>query len=666
MADLVVIVVNYNSSSQVNSLLKSLENTCVSRVVIYDNASDPADRRNLASVLSSPLRVDTIWGEENIGFGAGVNRAISAISHLPADYYWILNPDVVVEKRAPESLMAALNDVDLVSPMISTGDISAPTMWFGGGELDGRSVRSVHRSFGVAKSEIPARDTDGALDSTFLTGAALMLRRSTWVQLGGFDESYFLYWEDADLSQRALALGLRLATCANAWVWHEVGASGESGAKSANYYYYMSRNRILFARAFYGRVPVGFRFLAESARLLGRPLKEKHGRLRKFGYSLRGFCDGVRGVRGVRGARIGTGAALFYKSLRSAHIERASARPGLRVYFLERTYDLTDEMAKSSQFASQVKRRSLARRVWVDGCRVLEINEPAMVRAAPEILAAVATKSLLALFGRRIDLVSYAIENHDPALTISHHFHLPVRISRIVVRCWLAVICRFYSRIAFGTSQSMTLYNRVYPRLGKRVEVRRFTAFPAARAEVGDRPTKLGQLVFVGALDERKGIELLLDAWPLVAAGVPGAKFYIFGVGPLERRVASWVEGRADVELSTRATRAEIFDCMAESSVVALLSQRVPYWREQIGLPLLEGISVGCTVVCTSESGIADELAAIGHRVIAPGDSVAVAPTVINALRNPLPRGEVLASLPKLDGRESAGNWLLRAAEARR
>jgi GT2 family glycosyltransferase len=82
----------------------------------------------------------------------------------------------------------------------------------------------------------------------------LLLDRAVWEDLSGFDEDYFLYWEDVDLCIRAAAMGSELVVEEGATASHEEGgtqatpkASLVGNPKSRTYYYYNTRNRLVFA-----------------------------------------------------------------------------------------------------------------------------------------------------------------------------------------------------------------------------------------------------------------------------------------------------------------------------------------------------------------------------------------------------------------------------------
>jgi glycosyltransferase involved in cell wall biosynthesis len=79
----------------------------------------------------------------------------------------------------------------------------------------------------------------------------------------------------------------------------------------------------------------------------------------------------------------------------------------------------------------------------------------------------------------------------------------------------------------------------------------------------------------------------------------------VIGAGRLLPEVRAWADGRDDVDLEIDPPRARVHEAMRESSVLVLLSQPHGHWREQVGLPIVEGLAHGCEVVTTSETGLA-------------------------------------------------------------
>jgi hypothetical protein len=127
-----------------------------------------------------------------------------------------------------------------------------------------------------------------------------MCTAGTLTALGGFREDLFMYWEDVDLSLRASADGRPLITCSGAVVWHlEGGSSGEGSGRSALYYRYTARNRIVVSAPCTSAVRILLGpGAAVSARSLAAPLlRERHRRVAKTMAAGRGMLEGLAAVR---------------------------------------------------------------------------------------------------------------------------------------------------------------------------------------------------------------------------------------------------------------------------------------------------------------------------------------------------------------------------------
>jgi glycosyltransferase involved in cell wall biosynthesis len=215
-------------------------------------------------------------------------------------------------------------------------------------------------------------------------------------------------------------------------------------------------------------------------------------------------------------------------------------------------------------------------------------------------------------------------------------------------------IWRRVDRVAFGTSAAQELYAR---RLPHRVDQAQalIWALPAPASElVAKEPC---QVLFLGAFSDRKGFSLLVRAWPLVRAQLAGARLLQIGKGPLLAQAEQLAASDRTARLTVDPPRAEIRAQLARSQVLVLPSQRQRAWREQVGLPIVEGLSYGCTIVTTEETGLADWLAAHSHRVLpARLNEADLAEAIVDALRQPVVG--VRESLPTQDGRLVADRWM--------
>jgi N-acetylglucosaminyl-diphospho-decaprenol L-rhamnosyltransferase len=228
-----VISVGFRSASELARMFGSLEDAARvrPRLVVADNLPGADGTQQLVERHGGTY----LPMAENLGYGGGVNRAAAT---LPDDVEWILvtNPDVIFHPVSIDMLLA--------------GASSAPTIGAAGPRLlneDGsvypsaRDVPSLRSGIGHAlfsrvwpvnpwtrryhrSSELVA-----ARDAGWLSGACVLVRRSAFDQIGGFDESYFMYFEDVDLGYRLARAGWRNRYLPEAIVTH-TGGHSTSGA----------------------------------------------------------------------------------------------------------------------------------------------------------------------------------------------------------------------------------------------------------------------------------------------------------------------------------------------------------------------------------------------------------------------------------------------------
>lgn len=247
-----VVVVNYGCHRLIEANLSRIpvRNQDV-RVVVVDNFSTERERQDVQD-LAADRGWDFIALPENRGFGAAMNAGIQAAARSGCACFLMLNPDASVEP----AVVAALHEHSLADPLalVTPSIVSShgETVFAGSrvlmdsGRIQGlrpvsdtdRGTRSVVRS----SAETPVGD--------WLAATCLVIHRDLFERVGGFDESYFLYWEDVDLSHRCEQAGGRLVVRADLSAVHdEGGTQGDrrGRAKSNTYYYYNCRNRLLFA-----------------------------------------------------------------------------------------------------------------------------------------------------------------------------------------------------------------------------------------------------------------------------------------------------------------------------------------------------------------------------------------------------------------------------------
>ncbi|RKR72940.1 glycosyltransferase family 4 protein [Frondihabitans australicus] len=352
----------------------------------------------------------------------------------------------------------------------------------------------------------------------------------------------------------------------------------------------------------------------------------------------------------------------LYQTLRTAHLERAHELSPATILYGVRRYDFDEDAARGLDLvqASGLKSALLLLRSPV---RRIEINEPLMLSSLPSTAWALAALSLRGVLRRgRAQVVTYCIGNTDPFRQGPRRGGLRglrTRLRRALDRVVARRVWARVDRVVFGTPAARDVYGEVLGR-PPRAEVSTILALstphPVTAPEAEQRP--LG-VTFLGALMERKGVRVLLAAWPLVRERVPGATLLVLGKGPLEGEMREVAAGDGSIEVLVDPARRVIHEQLARTAVLALPSQPSPTWREQIGLPIVEALSHGCRVVATDETGLASWLRESGHRISEPATSPeALAAAIVASLEGGPSRAEVLATLPPVDARLLADDFL--------
>jgi GT2 family glycosyltransferase len=298
-----VLTVHFNTPELTSRLVRDFPpHTPHGRAVfihILDNCSTPQNLRTLRQNIEGLACVTLVVSDENLGFGQGMNVLARTDTICESDILWLLNPDTRLRAGCLELLEEELDSryFAVVSPLIYSGNGADSWIWYCGGSISTRDLRVKHRFYGCELAAAP----HGSFETEFITGAAPMMRTSTFRAVGGFPRNYFLYWEDTYFSWKARNLGFRLGVVPSAHLWHAVGASSGFG-QSRTFYYWSARNRFTFA----SDIGVPLRRLItgrgglESLRPVVKALLEREGRWSKTGAAVQGTFEGLRRPHTVR------------------------------------------------------------------------------------------------------------------------------------------------------------------------------------------------------------------------------------------------------------------------------------------------------------------------------------------------------------------------------
>ena len=354
----------------------------------------------------------------------------------------------------------------------------------------------------------------------------------------------------------------------------------------------------------------------------------------------------------------------LYDFIRTAHLERLSQMSAADLVYRSTRYDFDLSLVPSDNPPVRHGRLGTLWHLLRTPYDYAEVNEPLLRPRWWDLAAQILALRLRNGWGAdRTVIGAYCIGLRDPVASHRGRRRLPPRWDAVYCRLMLGWLVRRMDRLAFGTDAARSaLAAYVDPALID-ARARYFPAVPAACDCLADHDEQAepGRVLFVGAFDQRKGIEQLLALWDARDPAAPdNLRLHLVGKGKLLPLVESWAQGRSDVELTVDPPRPEIHRAYRRATVVVLLSQRIGDWREQVGLPIVEGLAHGCTIVTTSETGIATWLAEHGHTVMDPQTPPARA-AVLLAEAAAMARGResVLSELPEQDSRIVADDWLM-------
>jgi GT2 family glycosyltransferase len=248
----------------------------------------------------------------NLGFSIGNNIGIGyGASKKDADYFWILNNDMICDPGSLDALIAAVEKDESIGA--AGGRIYAyhdPEIIQCLGGTDALTWKSTGRCINEFIPDSSGFDTEFDIPG-YVHGGCMFYKSEALLRSGMFDENYFMWTEDADLSLTTKNLGYRLIYCPGARIWHKEGGSTVSGktlrvlGKDKPYQsvsrfvitvYYHLRNHLYFVRKFFP----GKTFLYFLTRSLPFAVKKTAAVLflydfkwRRLKLVFRGLWDGV-------------------------------------------------------------------------------------------------------------------------------------------------------------------------------------------------------------------------------------------------------------------------------------------------------------------------------------------------------------------------------------
>jgi GT2 family glycosyltransferase len=266
-----IIIVTYNSRSSITACLAPLVNLPGIEVIVVDNHSGD---ETVAYVKEQFPSVILIALQDNLGFGRSCNIGVAASGGFCILF---LNPDAIASAQTIRTFLdtfekyprAGIVGGRLIDPsglpLQSIGDrptlvgliLEKPLKWLTGHlNPEGRLHRAIGRYFAKLRVSYEAEPV------AWVSGAALSCRRQVWSDTGGFDEKFFLYYEDVDLCLRAAQQGWEIWHVPAAVVIHQSGASFAGNRNYQKRIYYA--NQRYFFHKHQGPVMAGLITIAQK------------------------------------------------------------------------------------------------------------------------------------------------------------------------------------------------------------------------------------------------------------------------------------------------------------------------------------------------------------------------------------------------------------------
>jgi GT2 family glycosyltransferase len=242
MSKVSIVIPNWNGAKYLEECLNSLKEIAYDNylVVVVDNGS----LDNSVSVIKKKYgQVTVIENKENLGFAAAVNQGIKFSINEGCDYVLLLNNDTKVAPDFLDKMLEVFKEekVGIVGAKIYYYD-EPDKIWFAGGRFIKWRASGQHVNWmGGDKPELR-----GAVDSDFITGCAMLIKKEVFDDIGFFYEPYFLTVEDLDFCYQAKRNGWQIKVALDAKIWHKVSFSRQ-GEFSFSNGYYGTRNRLYFA-----------------------------------------------------------------------------------------------------------------------------------------------------------------------------------------------------------------------------------------------------------------------------------------------------------------------------------------------------------------------------------------------------------------------------------
>ncbi len=248
-----VVLINWNSFEYTSQCIESLMNCDQTQfdIIVVDNGSEDGSGKKLKDNFP---QINLVQSDSNIGFAGGNNLGMAQAIDSKYTYIMMLNNDTFVEPNLIDVLANYMDhnpEVGIIQPKIFFNH-DRTLLWNGGSYFN--PIISLAHTKGYFKKD--SKEYNSIKEVDWVTGCAFFTRSDILKKSGGFNEKFFIYFEDVDLSFRIKKLGYKLIYHPGGIVYHIEGMSNKSKTKDKEGYqkpivhYLNQRNRIWFIKKY--------------------------------------------------------------------------------------------------------------------------------------------------------------------------------------------------------------------------------------------------------------------------------------------------------------------------------------------------------------------------------------------------------------------------------
>lgn len=239
-----VSVISHGQGDLVRNLFQDLAQHCANAVDVVLTLNLPETLTFDPAGFGFPVRV--VPNPAPRGFGANHNAAFGATGH---EFFCVLNPDIRLHANPFPALIHCLKDKTIA--------VIGPRVLSSKGQLEA-SARSFPTPASILAKALGAKQSDGDVSQKeigypdWIAGMFMFFRQEAFQRVGGFDERYYLYYEDADICARLWRSGFRVGYCADVSVEHDARRTSRRNVRYA--YWHLSSMLRFFRRRAIGKI----------------------------------------------------------------------------------------------------------------------------------------------------------------------------------------------------------------------------------------------------------------------------------------------------------------------------------------------------------------------------------------------------------------------------